>query len=77
MEYKTDEVKMMKVSPKKGEPAVEPSVENTKNGSYPITRPLQIYTTGEPTGIVKQYLDWIVSPEGQKILLDLGSVPLN
>jgi phosphate transport system substrate-binding protein len=77
MGYKTDEVKVLKVSRKKGEPGVEPSVENTKNGSYPITRPLQIYTVGEPTGAVKEYLDWIVSPEGQQIVLDQGYVPLS
>jgi phosphate transport system substrate-binding protein len=76
MGYKTDEVKVLKVSRKKGEPGVEPTVENTKNGSYPITRPLQIYTAGAPTGLVKEYLDWIVSAEGQQVVLDQGYVPL-
>jgi phosphate transport system substrate-binding protein len=76
MGYKTPEVKVLKVSRKKGEPGVEPTVENTKNGTYPITRPLQIYTVGQPTGPVKEYLDWIVSPEGQQIVLEQGYVSL-
>jgi phosphate transport system substrate-binding protein len=77
MGYKIDTVKVLKISRKKGEPGVEPTVENTKNGSYPITRPLQVYTAGAPAGAVKDYLDWIVSPEGQQLVLDLGYVPLS
>lgn len=76
MGYKTGEVKELKVSRRKGEPGVAPSIENVNNGSYPITRPLQIYTIGEPTGLLKEYLDWIRGPEGEKVVLDLGYVPL-
>ena len=75
MGYRTPDVKVLKVSKRRGEPGVAPTVENAKNNSYPITRPLQIYVIGEPTGPVKEYLDWIRSPEGQKIVLDLGYVP--
>jgi phosphate transport system substrate-binding protein len=76
MGYATDQVKMLKVSRKKGEPGVAPSVENVHNNTYPITRPLQIYTLGEPKGGVKEYMDWIDSKEGQQVVLDLGYVPL-
>jgi phosphate transport system substrate-binding protein len=76
MGYKADDVKMLKVSKHRGEPGVAPTVENALNNSYPITRPLQIYVVGEPTGAVKEYLDWILSPAGQKVLVDLGYVPL-
>ena len=65
------------MSKRRGEPGVAPTVENARNGSYPITRPLQIYVIGEPAGAVKEYLDWILSPEGQKVVLDLGYVPVN
>jgi phosphate transport system substrate-binding protein len=75
MGYKTDDVKTLKVSKRRGEPGVAPTVENARNGSYPITRPLQVYTIGDPTGAVKEYLDWILSPEGQKIVVELGYVP--
>ena len=75
MGYMTSDVKTLKVSKRRGEPGVAPTVENACNGTYPITRPLQIYTIGEPTGAVKEYLDWILSPEGQKIVVELGYVP--
>jgi phosphate transport system substrate-binding protein len=51
-------------------------VENVHNNTYPITRPLQIYTLGEPKGAVKAYLDWIKSAEGQQVVLDKGYVPV-
>jgi phosphate transport system substrate-binding protein len=76
MGYATDDVKVLKVSKHRGQPGVAPTVENANNGSYPITRPLQIYVIGEPKGAVKEYLDWILSPEGQKVVLDLGYVPV-
>jgi phosphate transport system substrate-binding protein len=75
MGYNTPEVKMLKVSKKRGQPGAAPTVENARNGSYPITRPLQIYVIGEPAGTIKEYLDWILSPEGQKVVLELGYVP--
>ncbi len=62
MGYATPEVKMLKVSKHKGEPGVAPTVANAKNGTYPITRSLQIYTVGDPAGRIKAYLDWILSP---------------
>jgi phosphate transport system substrate-binding protein len=76
MGYQTDEVKMVKVSRKPHEPGIAPSVENAQNKTYPITRPLQIYTIGELQPAVQDYLDWIVSAEGQKVVLELGYVPL-
>lgn len=77
MGYRTDEVKVLNVAEKKGQPDVAPSVETAIDGSYPIARPLYIYTLGEPTGAVKDYLDWIMSEVGQQIILDLGYVPLS
>lgn len=75
MGYMTDEVKVLKVSKRKGEPGVAPTVENVNNGTYPLSRPLQIYTIGQPTGAVEKYLAWIHGPEGQKVVLELGYVP--
>jgi phosphate transport system substrate-binding protein len=76
MGYTTGDVKMLKVSRKKGEPGVTPSIENAHNSTYPITRPLQIYTMGEPKGAVKAYMDWIDSKPGQQVVFDLGYVPV-
>lgn len=70
-------VKMLKISPKAGQPAVEPSVATTLSKQYPIARPLLVYTLGEPEGKLKSYLDWIVSDAGQKIVERSGYVPLS
>jgi len=75
MGYMTDEVKVLKVSKRKGEPGIAPTVGNVNNGTYPLSRPLQIYTLGQPTGPIEQYLAWIHGPEGQKVVLELGYVP--
>ena len=76
MGYATDHVKMLKVSKKDGEQPAGPSVENTLNGTYPIARPLYIYSLGEPSGDVKKYLDWILSEVGQSIVNKNGYVPV-
>jgi phosphate transport system substrate-binding protein len=76
MGYATPGVKMVSVARKKGEPGIEPTLENAKADKYPITRPLLIYTVGEPTGPLKEYLAWILSPSGQKTVAQLGYVPV-
>ena len=76
MGYDMPGVKMLRVSKRRGQQAVAPTVENARRATYPITRPLQIYVLGQPAGTIKEYLDWILSSEGQKIVLDLGYVPL-
>lgn len=74
--YATPEVKIVKVSKKKGEPSVLPSITTVLDKSYPISRPLFMYTPGEPTPAVHKYLDWIMSDAGQKIVEKTGYVPL-
>lgn len=76
MGYNTPAVKELRVSRKAGEPAYAPSVETTLNHTYPIARPLFMYTLGEPVSAVKKYLDWIASEAGQKIVLRSGYVPV-
>jgi phosphate transport system substrate-binding protein len=76
MGYKIDKVNWLKISHKKGEPAIAPGVEVARSGKYPISRKLYLYTAGEPTGEVKAYIDWILSPAGQKIVEKEGFVPL-
>jgi phosphate transport system substrate-binding protein len=46
---------------------VSASSENVKNGTYPISRPFNISTKGEPTGLVKDFIDFILSAEGQAL----------
>ena len=69
-------VKMLKISPKAGQPAIEPSVATTLSKQYPIARPLMVYTLGEPTGELKNYIDWILTDAGQKVVEKSGYVPL-
>ena len=57
--------------------AITPTIANVKNGQYPISRPLIMITRGTPQGLAKSYLDFIISPAGQKIVADEGYVTLN
>ena len=77
MGYATDEVKMLKVAAKKGETAYEPSIKNVHDKTYPVARPLFMYTLGTPQGAVKDYVDWTLGPAGQKIVAESGYVPLS
>jgi phosphate transport system substrate-binding protein len=74
--YATSGVKIVKVSLKKGDPGVRPSVATVLDKSYAISRPMFMYTPGEPNGAVKKYIDWILSDAGQKIVEATGYVPL-
>ena len=76
MGYNMPSVKMLKVAAKAGATAYPPSVENTLNKTYPIARSLQVYTLGEPTGAIKNYIDWTLSDVGQKIVEASGYVPI-
>ncbi|MDH3718060.1 MAG: phosphate ABC transporter substrate-binding protein [Planctomycetota bacterium] len=75
MGYRTDNVKWLKIAARPGDTPVEPGVATARDGTYPIARPLLIYTLGEPTGATKDYIDWILSEEGQKIVVKMGYVP--
>ena len=74
--YATPAVKIVKVAKKKGEPSVLPAIPSVLDKTYPIARPLFMYTPGEPSENAKKYLDWIVSDTGQKVVEKSGYVPL-
>ncbi|MDD5370999.1 MAG: phosphate ABC transporter substrate-binding protein [Anaerolineaceae bacterium] len=74
--YITPEVKVVPVAPATGQPGVAPSIESVNARQYPIARDLYMYTAKEPTGAIKTYLDWILSPEAQAIVKELGFVPI-
>ena len=56
---------------------VEPTEENVKNGQYKVSRTLHMITKGEPTGAVKDYLDYVLSPEGQVVVKEKGYMSVN
>jgi phosphate transport system substrate-binding protein len=64
------------IAQKEGDPCVTPSEETAKNGTYPIARSLLMYTNGEPTGAVANYLNWIKSDAAQCIIMKQGYAPV-
>jgi phosphate transport system substrate-binding protein len=53
---------------------IEPTHQNIINGSFPITRDLLVVTRGEPVGVVKAFVDYLLSAEGQRIVEASGYV---
>jgi len=74
--YVTKEVKALRIKKDASAPAVEGTVANVLNKSYPLARPLYEYTAVEPTGVVKTWLDWVMSDKGQEIVKKLDFVPI-
>ncbi|MGB5842873.1 MAG: PstS family phosphate ABC transporter substrate-binding protein [Anaerolineales bacterium] len=76
--YVTLDMKVIAVTASQlGDPDfIYPSSETVNDGTYPIARDLYMYTAGEPVGFVKNYLEWIFTPQAQEIVTDLGFVPI-
>jgi len=68
--YDKPTIKVLTVS------GVKPDVTTVLDGTYPLSRDLNMYTNGAPSGVTKAYIDWILGAEGQKIVADQGFVPL-
>ncbi|MDE2679362.1 MAG: PstS family phosphate ABC transporter substrate-binding protein [Gemmatimonadota bacterium] len=73
--YATAYVGIPCIAAEEGADCVEPTIATAVEGSYPIARPLMMYTAGEPQGAVKEYMDWILSAEGQCVILERGYAP--
>ncbi|MBN1199077.1 MAG: phosphate ABC transporter substrate-binding protein, partial [Bacteroidales bacterium] len=69
-------VKICKVKKDAGSIAYEASAENIKKGLYPISRYLYMYTRNRPAGEIKEFVDWVLSPEGQKMVAEVGYFPV-
>ena len=74
--YVPDDLKMVAIAEEEGGAYVLPSIDTVNDKSYAIARDLYMYTNGDPAGIVKEYLDWILSDEAQQIVAELGFVPV-
>ena len=74
--YATEHVGVGCISKSEDGNCVMPSVKTAINKTYPIARPLFMYTNGEPKGEIKVYLDWIKSNTGQCIILKKGYAPI-
>jgi len=75
--YVEKTVKALEVSYDKGKTYVAPTIANAKSKKYPITRPLYYYYLASTEKTISPYVKFILSAEGQKIVLDEGYVPLN
>src|SRR5262245_14896038 len=77
MAYATPAVKELQVSKTKGVTGVRPTKETAMNRTYPLARALYLYSPGEPKPHVKEFLDWVLSAEGQGIVTSIGFVPVH
>jgi phosphate transport system substrate-binding protein len=64
----SDKIKVLSID------GVKASVATVKNGTYKLKRFLYMYTPGEPSGLSKQFLDFVLSADGQKIVEEVGYV---
>ncbi len=76
MGYVSPGQKAIAVAKDKDSAYVNPTIENVKNGSYPVSRPLLLYTNCEPGGVIKEFIDFVLSPEGQEIVKKIDFVPV-
>lgn len=70
-------VKILKIKKDPAAAAIAPSENSVRDGSYSISRPLYLYTSGEPQGHIKEFIDFTLSDAGQKIVADQDYVPLD
>ena len=74
--YKTDKVKVVRVSKKTGEPSVAPSIKTTLDKTYPSARPMFMYVSPNAKPEAEEYITWLLTAPGQKIVIETGYVPL-
>ncbi|MCJ7525127.1 MAG: phosphate ABC transporter substrate-binding protein [Candidatus Aminicenantes bacterium] len=76
MGYISPKEKALAIAKDADSPYVKPSIENVVSQAYPISRPLLMVTRGQPAGLVARFIDFILSPEGQKIVVKIDFVPV-
>ncbi len=76
MGYISPQQKVVAIAKDAASPYNPPTIENVISGKYYISRPLLMYTKGQPTGIVKDFVDFVLSPEGQAIVKQIDFVPV-
>jgi phosphate transport system substrate-binding protein len=76
MGFVNDGVKALSIAIDGKSNYIYPNTENVLKGLYPISRPLYLYTNGEPSGVIKMFIDYALSDEGQKVVLETDFVPI-
>lgn len=77
MGYISAKEKVLAIAMDAKAPYVRPAIENVINKTYPISRPLLMVTRGQPRGLVARFVDFVLSAEGQKIVVKIDFVPVN
>jgi len=75
--YVTPEVKVIAIAADPSGPYVLPSADSVNQRQYPIARDLYMYTNNQPSGAIADYINWIMTPEAQNIVTELGFVPIS
>jgi len=76
MGYISEKQKPVAVATAEGRDFIAPTVDNVISGAYPISRPLLLYSSCEPAGVLKKFIDFALSPEGQQIVKETDFVPI-
>lgn len=74
--YLTKNQKALAIARTERGPYIIPTLDTVKRKAYPISRSLLFYTNGRPEGKIKKFIDFTLSPEGQKIVLKMDFVPI-
>ena len=69
-------VRRVPLARRAGAPAVMPDLGEAVTGRYPLARYLYVYTAGEPQGAAEDFLEFVLSPAGQRVIEGVGYYPL-
>lgn len=76
MGYISAREKALAIAMDSASPYIQPTIENVVSQAYPISRPLIMVTHGKPSGLVARFIDFVLSPQGQKIVVKIDFVPI-
>ena len=76
MGYISPRQKVIAVAKDANSPFIEPTLQAVRSNAYPISRPLYLYTNGTPQGVIKDFIDFVYSNEGQEIVKKTDFVPI-
>ncbi len=62
---------------REGDEIIEPTLENVRRNRFPIARDLNLIVAGEPLGRVKEFVEFMLGPEGQNIVAESGYIPVH
>jgi phosphate transport system substrate-binding protein len=76
MGYISAKEKALAIAKDAAAPFIQPTIDNVLSQAYPISRPLLMVSRGQPRGLVADFLNFVLSPEGQKIVIKIDFVPV-